>query len=55
MEEITMEIKMHSLLKQDQEPIKHLDIPFIVCLSTQNEKPDDFIDETHRFSDSNQI
>jgi len=55
MDEVAMEIKMKSLLKDDVESIKHLEIPFIVCMSTSNDKPGEFTDETHRFSDSHQI
>lgn len=55
MDEINMEIKEKSLLKDVSAPLKHLEIAFMLFMSTQNEKPCEFQDETHRFSDSNQI
>ena len=49
-----MEIKYQS--EQHPEKIskeKHIKIPFTVCMSAENEKPNPFKDEMHHFSDSN--
>ena len=55
-EEVTMQIKHSSSLNKDDLPeIKHLEIPFTVCMSPFNEKPNPFTDEMHRFDDSNTI
>ena len=52
-----MMIKHQSILKDSDKipPIKHLDIPFSLGMSTQNEKPCPFKDELFRFADSNTV
>ena len=38
-EEVNMAIKYSSLLKNENLPIKHFEIPFTACMSTENDPP----------------
>ena len=38
-EEVNMAIKYSSLLKNENPPIKHFEIPFTACMSTENDPP----------------
>jgi len=54
--EVNLTIKQNSLLPESQRSIKHLEIPFSVCMSTINEKPGSCsTDETFWFADSNTV
>ena len=55
-EEVNMAIKYSSLLKEENPEIKHFEIPFTVCMSSENSKPDPFNDDVFlRFADSDTI
>ena len=56
--EVNMTIRNNSKMLQDeinQTAVKHLEIPFTVCMSTENEQPCPFTGDHFKFSDSNTI
>ena len=51
-----MAIKYSSLLKSENPPIKHFEIPFTACLSTENDPPCHFRgDQFQRYADSDTV
>ena len=59
-DEMRMQFKLNSQSEKQlagklSMEVKHLAIPFQVCLSTVNEKPNPFTDELYNFDDSNMI
>ena len=55
-EEVNMAIKYSSLLKEVNPEIKHFEIPFTVCMSSEHEKPCPFNDDVFlRFADSDTV
>lgn len=55
-EEVNMAIKQSSMLKSDNKAIKHFEIPFTVCMSTEREQPCPFKDDVFvRFADSDVV
>ena len=55
-EEVNMAIKYSSLLKCENPAIKHFEIPFTACISTEHDKPCPFKgDVFQRFSDSDTV
>ena len=55
-EEVNMAIKYNSLLKNENPQIKHFEIPFTACFSTENDPPCTFKgDQFQRYADSDTV